>query len=293
MAIINYTDQIKYTGKGYLDAKMMPVATVDDLKKISRTQRFEGLTITVLNNGNPQDYWLIGGTKDSNWTLKDTSNLNELKLRLENGFLKLINNGVELGEPINVDDFFPETEVSIKDVEYTTNDDVNNNGIFMCFTYTDETKKYLNMSQFLSNIYTSGEGIIINDNVISIDDALIGKINTLETDVKTVSGKIEDIKTRLENLSKLNEIIQSNTDAISKNTTDITELKDKINAITSTGEGLIPDGETIGIKEDESKALYVKILNKDGNMVKVDTNNNGEVGIFASISYFEEDEELL
>ena len=48
MAIINYTDQLKYTGKGYLDAKMMPVETVDDLKKISLTQRFEGLTITVL-----------------------------------------------------------------------------------------------------------------------------------------------------------------------------------------------------------------------------------------------------
>ena len=170
---------------------------------------------------------------------------------------------------------------------------VNNDGIFMCFSYTDDTKKYLNMSQFLSSIYEAGEGIVINDNIISIDDALIGRINKIETEVKTVSSKIEDIKARLENLSKLNEIVESNTIAINKNATDITELKDKINAITSTGEGLIPDRETIGIKEDESKALYVKILNKDGNIVKVDTNNDGEVGIFASISYFEEDEELL
>ena len=34
MAIINYTDQIKYAGRGYLDAKMMPVNTVDDLYAI-------------------------------------------------------------------------------------------------------------------------------------------------------------------------------------------------------------------------------------------------------------------
>lgn len=293
MAIINYTDQIKYTGKGYLDAKMMPVASVEELNKISRTQRFEGLTITVLNNGNPQDYWLIGGTANSNWVPKNSTNFNELRLTLENGFLKLLNGNNELGESIDINAFFPEFEKSIKDVEYTLKDDENNDGIFMCFSYTDDTKKYLNMSQFLSSIYEAGEGIVINDNIISINDALIGRINEIETEVKTVSSKIEDIKARLENLSKLNEIVESNTIAINKNATDITELKDKINAITSTGEGLIPDGETIGIKEDESKALYVKILNKDGNIVKVDTNNDGEVGIFASISYFEEDEELL
>ena len=50
MAIINYTDQIKYAGKGYLDAKMMPVNTYDDLKKIQMSQRFEGLTVVLTNN---------------------------------------------------------------------------------------------------------------------------------------------------------------------------------------------------------------------------------------------------
>ena len=91
MAIINYTDQIKYAGRGYLDAKMMPVNTVDDLYAISLTQRFEGLTITVLNNGNPQDYWLVGGVTNSCWIPKTATNFNELKLALEDGFLKLYN----------------------------------------------------------------------------------------------------------------------------------------------------------------------------------------------------------
>jgi hypothetical protein len=74
MAIINYTDQLKFAGKGYLDAKMMPVNTVEDLYKVPRTQRFEGLTITVLNNGAPLDYWLVGGTSDSNWVVKTVDN---------------------------------------------------------------------------------------------------------------------------------------------------------------------------------------------------------------------------
>ena len=92
MGIINYTNQLKYTGKGYLDAKMMPVETVDDLKKISLTQRFEGLTITVLNNGNPQDYWLVGGITNDKWIPKTSNNnFNDLRLVLEEGFLKLKN----------------------------------------------------------------------------------------------------------------------------------------------------------------------------------------------------------
>ena len=59
---INYTEQIKYTGKGYLDSKMQPVASKDELMSIPRSQRFVGLTVTVLDDGTgvgPVDYWLI------------------------------------------------------------------------------------------------------------------------------------------------------------------------------------------------------------------------------------------
>ena len=58
---INYTEQVKYTGKGYLDAKMQPVAAKEDLMSIPRSQRFVGLTVTVLDDGTgagPVDYWL-------------------------------------------------------------------------------------------------------------------------------------------------------------------------------------------------------------------------------------------
>ena len=60
MAILTTPNQNIYTGKGYLDAKIQPVATVSDLNKIPRSQRFIGLTVTVLDDGSgrPYDYWI-------------------------------------------------------------------------------------------------------------------------------------------------------------------------------------------------------------------------------------------
>lgn len=294
MGIINYTDQLKYAGRGYLDAKMMPVKSFDDLKSIPQTQRFEGLTIVVLNDGNPQDYWLIGGTSNSCWKPKTTTNFNDLKLTLEEGFLKLQNGDTQLGEAIDLNNFFPTStsEVYIKTVDYTTNDAEGNNGIFMCFTYSDGTQKYLDMSQFLSNTYEAGSGIVIDNNIISIDDAIVGKIELLETQLSDLTNTVDtEIGSLKERLNTLSNSVDANKANIDSNKVSIDTLKARVDALTSNVEGATPDGETIGITNDERKALCVKILEKDGNILKVDT-NNGEIGLYASLSYFCEDEEL-
>lgn len=276
MAIINYTDQLKYAGRGYLDAKMMPVKTYEELKSIPQTQRFEGLTIVVLNDGQPQDYWLVGGTSNSCWKPKTATNFDDLRLTLEEGFLKLTNDGIQLGEAIDFNDFFPSSssEIYIKSVDYATVNDDGENGIFMCFTYSDGSQKYLNMGQFLSNTYEAGSGIVVENNVISLDSAIIGKIETIEVA-----------------LSELSTNVETNKQNIDRNNISINALKARLDAITSNIEGMTPDGETIGVTNDERKALCVKILEKDGNILKVDT-NNGEIGLYASLSYFCEDEEL-
>lgn len=331
MAIINYTDQIKYTGKGYLDAKMMPVKTFEDLKAIPPTQRFEGLTIVVLNDGNPQDYWLIGGVSNSCWKPKTSTNFNDLKLTLEEGFLKLQNADVQLGEAIDLNNFFPTTEqgIYIKNVDYSTVNENDEKGIFLCFTYSDETKKYLDMSQFLSNTYEAGSGIVIDNNIISIDAAIIGRIEVLETAIEEIkveltskaditdideveaslnelsnslttekearetadashTSQIENLRDRLANLSSAIDINRGN---IETNTAAIAILKNRVDALSSAAEGSTPDGETIGITEDERKALYVKILNKEGNILTVDS-ENGMTGLYAGLTFFCEDEEL-
>ena len=305
MGIINYSDQLKFTGKGYLDAKMMPVENVSDLKNISITQRFEGLTVTVLRdengNTNPQEYWLIGGVTNSCWIPKTVSgNNSDLKLALENGFLKLMDGNEQLGDEINLNEFFPSqpdepgdfNDMYILSVDYVYLDDNNNQGVFLCFTYSDDTKKYLDMSQFLSKTYEPGNGIVIENNVISIDNAILGKIQTLEESIENEKNvretSINEIKNRVETLF---ETVNKNTQAIETNKTEINTLKERVDALSSAAEGSTPDGETIGITDDEKKALYVKVLEKDGNILKVD-NHDGEKGLYASIPVFFEDEEL-
>lgn len=272
MAIINNTDQIRYTGKGYLDAKMMPVKTVNDLKSISITQRFEGLTITVLNNGNPQDYWLVGGVTNDKWIPKTSnSNFNDLRLVLEEGFLKLFNGENQLGNAVDFNNFFPlnpgdkpsSTDFYIDSVDYTTLNNMGEEGIFMCFTYSNNTKKYLDMSPFLANIYTQGEGIVIDGKIIKIDSAILGRIELLEQTIETHKTKLNEFQIQMENLSE-----------------KIKNLK-KISA----------DKETIEINE-ETNELSVKILNKEGNILTKETNELGEKGLYASIPIFYEDEEL-
>lgn len=72
MSTINYSDQLNYINKGYIDAKMQPVASIEDLSNIPRSQRFLGLTVTVLDDGSglgPRDYWIKNNT--SKWVLKE------------------------------------------------------------------------------------------------------------------------------------------------------------------------------------------------------------------------------
>lgn len=337
MAIINYTDQLKYTGKGYIDAKMMPVKTYNDLKSIQMSQRFEGLTVVVLNDGNPQDYWLIGGITNSCWKPKTATSFEDLRLVLEDGFLKLTNAGVQLGEAIDFNEFFPtqpgtgpSEDLYIASVDYTTNDAEGHTGVFMCFTYSNETKKYLDMSQFLSATYEAGSGIVINGNVISLDEAILGRITALENSVEAInaalnekadaaaleevsqavleektireaadtelSNAIEVLNTNVANvegkITSANESIEANKTDIATNKNELAILKERVNALSSSAEGSTPDGETIGITNDEKKALYVKILKKNGNMLTIGTDSEtGESGLFAGIPIFYEDEE--
>lgn len=301
MAIINYTDQFKYAGKGYLDAKMMPVNSVDDLKKISLTERFEGLTVIVLNDGDPQEYWLVGGITNKCWIPKNIKTTHDtLKLNLEDGFLKLLDGDKELGESIDLNAFFPEstTDLYISSVDYVLEDDNNNQGVFLSFTYSDETKKYLDMSQFLSKTYEAGSGIVIDGQVISLDGAIVGRIESLENVVEEHKVDIKDIKERLANISSILTQVSENTAKISENSAVINEnkaeiaiLKERVDNLSSSVEGSTPDGETIGITDDEQKALYVKVLEKDGNILKVE-NHEGNSGLYASIPVFYEDDEL-
>ena len=69
MAVVYNSNQVKYGGRGYLDAKMQPVANLAALEALDSLELIEGMTIVVLNDGSgqPHDYWYIGGQ----WVKKD------------------------------------------------------------------------------------------------------------------------------------------------------------------------------------------------------------------------------
>lgn len=69
---ISVTDQ-KFINSGlYLDSKMQPVATINDLFNIPIKRRFVGMEVVVIkdSDGNMSKYWLEGGTKDKHWKRK-------------------------------------------------------------------------------------------------------------------------------------------------------------------------------------------------------------------------------
>ena len=80
MSEINKTTTISgqyySTASGPLDAKLTPADSYSDLvamKRIPLTQRYVGLTVTVLNKeegGTPVEYWLVGGKMNSSWKIK-------------------------------------------------------------------------------------------------------------------------------------------------------------------------------------------------------------------------------
>lgn len=89
MAVVTYTNQLTYNGRGYLDSKMQPVATKSDLDKIPRSQRFVGLTVTVLDDGSgrPYDYWIESSL--SSWVKKTMPDDNDDTLPLNGNDIEM------------------------------------------------------------------------------------------------------------------------------------------------------------------------------------------------------------
>ena len=75
MSEINVNSQDRLINSKPLDAKLAPVATIDDLYSIPRAQRYVGMTVTVLDwdgEGNSWDFWLVGGTGNNCWERKNS-----------------------------------------------------------------------------------------------------------------------------------------------------------------------------------------------------------------------------
>lgn len=73
--MIEFGEQLHYAGGEYLDSNMS-VESYADLSLIPRSERFIGMTVTVLNATTtkvPQDYWLVNTIANSGWKLKQSN----------------------------------------------------------------------------------------------------------------------------------------------------------------------------------------------------------------------------
>lgn len=74
MVQVEVSEQFFGNYQGPLDAKLHPVADLAELfDKIKRKNRYVGMTVLVLDDGTnngPAEYWLVGGTANSNWVKK-------------------------------------------------------------------------------------------------------------------------------------------------------------------------------------------------------------------------------
>ena len=93
MAILNYGNQFKYNGEGYLDSKMAPVNTVDELEKNVGTLSslyVPGMKVMVLND---EPFGAVEYFLNENYEWKRVLDLNELTLSLDKDDLG--NDGLE------------------------------------------------------------------------------------------------------------------------------------------------------------------------------------------------------
>jgi len=110
---IGITANYYYNGRKPLDVFKIPLDTIDDLYIIPSKYRYKGMTVTVLSgttseNGVviPEEWWLVDGTKDSNWKKKSSFNGEGLSVlftdNISGATIGLEYEGVEIGTPADV-----------------------------------------------------------------------------------------------------------------------------------------------------------------------------------------------
>ena len=263
MAILNYGNQFKYNGSGYVDSKMAPVETVNDLvTDVNELSLYytPGMRITVLNDGEfgTVEYFL---NDDYEW--KRFIDLNNLSLSLDKGnydgdketdyllqlhYTNNRNELVALGEAINLsmllDDVesrietlenkpeikFEDTNTFISNAEVVLNNE-EEDGLFIKFTYNNGNVLYTDITSLQPKTYENGIGVLIGeDNVISINEEWFEtwfqtKIGEFNTRLTDVETVTETLKTNLATLSETLLLISGKANA---NESEIAKINSKL-----------------------------------------------------------------
>lgn len=326
MAILNYGNQFKYSGEGYIDSKMAPVNNIDELETnagILSSLYVPGMKVMVLNDEpfGPMEYYL---NDDYEW--KRVFDFNQLTLSLDNDdlgndgtketHLQLMYKDEIVGDAIDLSVLLKDVEERIESLEKQevvedTNTFVVNaelvteyngeNGIFIKFVYNDGNDFAADITALEPKTYSQGVGILIGeDNVISVDEAWFnewfeGKIDTLNEKLATIESDIDGINENLTNLSQsltaISGKVDTNTSNISSALTKIAENAEKIQeakALAEAAQAKANENETkvITLAEQLAKIRGVEYI-KPGDNVSVVGNEDGSVTISVTVPEFD------
>lgn len=269
MAILNYGNQFKYSGKGYIDIKMAPVNSVEDLetsKSILSSLYVPGMKVTVLNDSQfgAVEYFL-----NENYEWKRVINLDSLTLSLdtdvdfdENGKKDALlqihytnANGelVALGEAIDLSTILGDVESRLDELENkedVTVEDTNTfvesaelvtekegeNGLFIKFTYNTGDSFFLDVTQLEPKEYAAGTGILIGeDNIISVDESWFeswfdGKLNDINTRIEALEAGLDETD---ESVASLSSMLAQITGRVDAHDTELETVKTNISSALS------------------------------------------------------------
>lgn len=296
MAILNYGNQFKYSGKGYIDSKMLPVGSVDELEtnvSVLSANYMPGMKVTVLNDGEygAMEYFL---NEDYEW--KRVINLDSLTLSFDKGnydgepdteyYLQIHYTNargelVALGEALDLSVLLEDVEARIEALENQSGDvpsveDTNTfvenatlvtekdgeNGIFIKFDYNDGNSFYLDVTSLEPKTYANGVGILIGeDNVVSIDEEWFdewfdAKIEELIGKLSALEGEVSEVK---ENVASLSDMINTLSGRVDGHDAEIKDVKDNLaSALTQIAENKT---EIVNVKADveENKANIISL----------------------------------
>lgn len=281
MAILNYGNQFKYSGKGYIDSKMAPVQKFEDLEKNVSTLASlyaPGMKVMVLEDEffGPCEYYL---SSDYKW--KRVVDLNELSLSFDKGdfegndgkkeaYIQLNYKGEILGEPVNISSLLEDVEGrldALENKEDVVIEDTNTfvesaqlvtekegeNGLFIKFAYNDGNSFYADITEIEPKTYSQGLGILIGeDNVISVDESWFatwfeGKVDEFNERFQAIEGDVDTLEQDLGNLSQALTALAGN---VTANTSSITNALQQIAANATK----INEVETVA-NEAKSKSI--------------------------------------
>lgn len=235
MAILNYGNQFKYTGEGYLDSKMAPVNTVNELERNVSTLASlytPGMKVMVLND---EPFGAVEYFLNDNYEWKRVIDLEELSLSFDKGdfegndskkeaYIQLNYKGEILGDPVNISSLLEDVEKRLDVLEEQGGGDVvdtntfvesaelvtekeDENGLFIKFVYNDGNAFYTDITTLEPKVYTQGVGILIGENnVIEVDKEWFAKwfdekLKGLTERCDTMEGDIESLKESLQNIT--------------------------------------------------------------------------------------------